>query len=94
MQDTKDILERVGRRFGLPGYRVMGKTGTARLIKDGAYSSQHHIYTFGGIVEKGDYKRVIITMVKEPEKKGLLAAQITAPLFRVIAERMVAIEQA
>ncbi|MBL4587840.1 penicillin-binding protein 2 [Candidatus Babeliales bacterium] len=94
VQDTKDILERVGRRFGLPGYRVMGKTGTARLIKDGAYSSQHHIYTFGGIVEKGDYKRVIITMVKEPEKKGLLAAQITAPLFRVIAERMVAIEQA
>lgn len=92
VQDTKDILERVGRRFGLPGYRVMGKTGTARLIQNGTYSSRHHIYTFGGIVEKGDYKRVIITMVKEPEKKGLLAAQITAPLFRTIAERMVAID--
>lgn len=89
----KDILEPIGVKHGVPGYRVMGKTGTARLVKDGAYSTKHHIYSFAGIIEKDQYRRVVITMIKEPEKQGLWSSQVAAPLFQTIAHQMTAIEQ-
>jgi cell division protein FtsI (penicillin-binding protein 3) len=89
----KTILEPIGALYGIPGYTVYGKTGTARLLKDGVYSSEHHLYMFAGIVEKDIYKRVIITMVKEPkEVSHLFASQITAPLFKTIVQRMVVVE--
>jgi cell division protein FtsI (penicillin-binding protein 3) len=91
ISQMKEILESIGRlsNKGIENFRVMGKTGTARLVKDGRYSTKDHIYTFAGIVEKGDYKRVIVTFVNNPNKGGLWASQVSAPLFNRIAERMV-----
>ncbi|MFC1894944.1 peptidoglycan D,D-transpeptidase FtsI family protein, partial [Candidatus Dependentiae bacterium] len=89
--ETKDILENIGKRYskGLDGYKIMGKTGTARSLKNGKYSNKKHIYSFGGIIEKDDYKRVIITFVKEPKGAKWWASQITAPLFNRVAEKMI-----
>lgn len=71
------------------GYDVMGKTGTAKMLIDGQYSDDHNLFSFAGIVEKGDYKRVIVTFVKDAEqRRGIYAAQVTAPLFGTIAEKM------
>lgn len=83
------ILGEVGALYKVPGYTVYGKTGTARAVIDGKYSAKEHHYTFGGIVEKEGYKRVIITFINRPRKANLWASQVTAPLFRKIAERMV-----
>ncbi len=85
----KDILETIGQKYGQKGFRVMGKTGTARMAQKGGYSTTRHLYTFSGIVEKGDYKRVIITFIKEPEREKLWASQVAAPLFGKIAEKMI-----
>jgi len=86
----KDILEKIVHRFAIPGFRTMGKTGTARCVKDGKYSDSKHHYTFAGILERGDYKRVIVTFVKEPiETKKLWASQVSGPLFKAVAEKMV-----
>ena len=87
--DIRFILAEVGKLYQLPGYTVLGKTGTARAVINGRYSTQEHHYTFGGMVEKGDYKRVIVAFIKRPRKANLWASQVTAPLFRKIAERMV-----
>ena len=91
IKEIKDILETIGQRYakGLEGYRIMGKTGTARSVKDGKYSNKHHIYSFGGIVEKDKYRRVIVTFIKEPKGAGWWASQITAPLFNRVAEKMI-----
>jgi cell division protein FtsI (penicillin-binding protein 3) len=91
IDELKNILESIGSKYstGLKDFRIMGKTGTARAVENGKYSNKKHIYSFGGIVEKGDYKRVIITFVKEPEKSGWWASQITAPLFNKVAEKMI-----
>lgn len=85
----KNILEKIGERYAIDGYKIMGKTGTARLLENGQYSTSKHIYTFCGIVEKDNYKRVIVTFVKEPKMPNLWASQVSAPLFRNIAKRMV-----
>ncbi len=92
IEQIKDIMEKIGERYKISGYRVMGKTGTARCVKDGVYSTKAHLYTFAGIVEKGDYKRVIVTFIKEPERAHMWASEVTAPLFRRVAERMVILD--
>lgn len=91
IEQIKDILETVGKRYanGLDGFRVMGKTGTARSLVDGKYSNKKHIYSFAGIIEKGDYRRVIVTFVNEPKASGWWASQISAPLFNKVAEKLV-----
>lgn len=72
----------------IPGLKVMGKTGTARLIVDGKYVENRNIYTFAGILEKGDYKRVIVTFIKEIKNAGVLASVIAAPVFVQIAQQL------
>ncbi len=89
LENPRTIFPKVQRAHPLTGFRVMGKTGTARKIVDGAYSDQKHVYSFAGIVEKGDYRRVIITMIEEPKQPHLWASSVTAPLFQKIAERVV-----
>lgn len=91
IEQIKNILETIGSRSStkFEDFRIMGKTGTARVLIDGKYSTKKHIYSFAGIVEKDNYSRVIITFIKEPEKSGLWASQITAPLFNKVAEKMI-----
>lgn len=85
----KDLLELIGKKYAIAGYRTMGKTGTARCVKNGRYSKTDHNYTFAGIVERDGYRRVIVTFIKEPEKANLWASEVAAPLFQSIAEKMV-----
>ena len=90
IDQIKDILETIGSaRYAIDGYRVMGKTGTARCVVDGKYSNREHVYSFGGIIERDNYKRVIITFIKKPKSPYLWAAQLTGPLFHRIAEKMI-----
>ena len=44
INQIKDILQEIGQVYnkGLETYRVMGKTGTARSVKDGKYSKKYH----------------------------------------------------
>lgn len=89
IETMKSILEQIGQKYGVKGYRTMGKTGTARCVRDGHYSKTAHNYTFAGIIEKEGYRRVIITFIKEPSKAQLWASEVAAPLFHRVAEKMV-----
>ncbi len=89
----KEILEKTtqygtARRARIKGYRIMSKTGTANMLIDGQYNTEKNLYTCAGIVEKNDYQRVIITFVKEVDKKNVFASTVAVPLFESIAERM------
>ncbi|MFH1831370.1 MAG: penicillin-binding protein 2 [bacterium] len=88
---VKQILEIVGAKYAtIAGYRTMGKTGTARMVVNGRYSNEKHLYTFAGIIEKDDFKRVVITFIKEPAlRKRLWASDVAAPLYKRIAEKLV-----
>lgn len=82
------ILELVGARYPLPGFKLKGKTGTARMVVDKVYSTKKHTYTFAGFVTKDDYRRVIVTFIRETEKTNLWAADVVAPLAQKVAERL------
>lgn len=86
----KTVKEGTARKAALQGFTVMGKTGTANMVIDGKYSKEHNTYTFAGILEKDDYKRVIVTFVKDvPNNQHLYASSVAAPLFERIAENLV-----
>jgi cell division protein FtsI (penicillin-binding protein 3) len=97
-QETIDIIKKIlqntvtkgtAKKAEIKGYTIMGKTGSANLAINGGYSKLKNIYTFSGIIEKENYKRVIAVYVKEPSDPKLLASMIAAPLFEQIAQKMI-----
>lgn len=91
--DHEGNTARIGR---IGGYTVLGKTGTAYLITNGTYDTTRSIYTFAGIIEKNDYKRVVVTIIREPERrsnKPVYASTIAVPLFKNIAQSMLVQEK-
>ncbi len=89
----RNILERTtlygtAKRAAIKGYRVMTKTGTANMLVDGKYDPNKNLYTCVGLVEKDGYERVIVTFIKEANRKNIYAATVAVPLFEEIVERM------
>ncbi len=101
IQEIKNILELTTttgttRRARIDGYKIMSKTGTANLLKNGVYDTRANIFTCAGIVQKGDYQRVIVVFVKEAyardemeHTRALYASTVAAPLFERIAQKMI-----
>jgi cell division protein FtsI (penicillin-binding protein 3) len=99
LEAMKDILRRTtqygtAQRAAVQGCTVMSKTGTANILENGIYNVRKNRYTCAGIIEKGAYKRVIVTFVQEADRPNLFAATVTAPLFETIAEQMLIAERA
>lgn len=84
----KTVQQGTAHRAKIKGYKILGKTGSAKLCIDGRYSDERSLYTFAGIVRKNNYQRVIVTYVKEAKGTKLFASTVAAPLFERIAERM------
>lgn len=85
LRDT--VQHGTGVRAKIKGYDVIGKTGTARLVVNGEYSHTNQIYTFAGIVQKGSWRRVIVTFIKNTKNyRTLYGANTAAPLFEKVAE--------
>ncbi len=82
----KTVTHGTAHKAKLEGYSVMGKTGTAIKVIDGRYDPAHNIYTFAGIIEKDNYKRVIVTFINDAHvARNVYASTIAVPLFERIA---------
>lgn len=88
LNDLKAILSKTNAK-PLSGYTIWGKTGTANLVIDGKYSYDHNIYIFVGVIEKDTFKRIIVTFIKDIQRKDLLATNVAVPLFDTIAQDIV-----
>lgn len=70
-----------GRDARVPGYRVAGKTGTARIAGKEGYKDRKYTASFIGIAPVSKPKFVVVVIVHEPSRKGYYAAAVAAPLF-------------
>ncbi len=85
----KTITDGTAHRAIIKNVFTLGKTGTAMLLDEhGHYDPDHNIYTFAGIIEINNYKRVIIIFIKEAAQKNLYASSVSVPLFSRIAHKM------
>ncbi|ASC63956.1 MULTISPECIES: peptidoglycan D,D-transpeptidase FtsI family protein [Achromobacter] len=66
------------------GYRVAGKSGTARKIVDGKYSTQRYRSSYVGFAPVSDPKIVVAVSIDEPTVGGYYGGAIAAPVFSQI----------
>jgi len=96
-QVLTQLLERVASADGtagaarIPGYRVAGKTGTARKLVDGRYDSSRHVASFSGFLP-ADAPQLAITIVVDSPEAGAGSAYggtVAAPVFRDVAAKLI-----
>jgi len=74
-------------KAAIPGFRVAGKTGTAKKIDEqtGKYSNRKHVSIFVGFVPVNDPKMVILVAIDEP--KGVTyGGLIAGPVFSEVGK--------
>lgn len=85
------VEEGTGSAAAIPGYRVAGKTGTARKPLDGArgYSGEY-VASFVGFVPADDPKLAAIVVVDEP--RPIYGGVVAAPAFARIMKHALRLE--
>lgn len=78
----------------IKGFEVAGKTGTTQKIKDGAYSSRHHVASFVGFFPASRPEIVISVFVDEASTglgpRGVAyGSSVAAPSFKRVGEQIV-----
>ena len=69
---------------GVQGYRVAGKSGTARKIVDGRYSTSRYRGSFVGFAPVSDPRIVVAVTIDEPSSGVYYGGLVAAPVFSSI----------
>lgn len=86
-----DMMETVvgeggtGQKAKVEGYRIAGKTGTARKAVKGGYGDQYRVF-FAGIAPVSDPKIAMVIFVDDPKSDEYYGGQVAAPVFASVAE--------
>lgn len=89
--DLVGIMESVvsdsgtGSRARIRGYRVAGKTGTARKSEPGGYSDSRYHAVFSGIAPVTGPRVAIAVMIDEPKGDFYHGGDVAAPVFAGVA---------
>ena len=76
----------------IPGFRIGGKTGTAKKVKaGGGYTDNLYTVSFAGVLPIDDPKLVVMTVIDEPHPTDCNpgGGTVAAPIFRAAAERFI-----
>lgn len=71
----------------LADYRVAGKTGTARKLRDGAYVDEQHVALFAGVAPASAPRIVLVVVIDEPDVRRTSGGAIAAPVFARVADQ-------
>jgi cell division protein FtsI (penicillin-binding protein 3) len=69
------------RKAQVQGYRVAGKSGTARKIVNGQYSKSKYRGSFVGFAPASDPRIVVAVSIDEPSAGGYYGGAVAAPVF-------------
>jgi cell division protein FtsI (penicillin-binding protein 3) len=67
----------------VPGYRVAGKTGTARKLEGGSYVNKY-VSSFVGFAPASNPRLVIAVMIDEPSGREYYGGSVAAPVFSTV----------
>lgn len=73
-----------GQKASVEGYRIAGKTGTARKAVAGGYGDEYTVF-FAGIAPVSDPKVAMVVFVDEPGSEDYYGGQVAAPVFAKVA---------
>lgn len=75
-----------GKRAGVPGYYIAGKTGTAQIAINGVYSETAFNGSFAGFGPAENPKFAMVVKIEYPKSGVIYAESTAAPLFGEIAD--------
>lgn len=79
-------------RAAIPGFRIGGKTGTAKKNRPGGgYYEGLYTVSFAGVLPIDNPRLVVMTVIDEPHPRdcGAGGGTVAAPIFRAAAERFI-----
>jgi len=76
-----------GTKAAVPGFGVAGKTGTARKIYNGTYSSSRLVASFAGFCPADNPRLTVVVIVDEP-RTMTYGGQSAAPAFSRISQQV------
>jgi cell division protein FtsI (penicillin-binding protein 3) len=91
-EQVLDMMESVVKRGGtgtkaaVPGYRVAGKTGTARIAGQHGYDEKRYVATFAGVAPVSRPRIVVAVVINEPTQHSFYGGRVAAPLFSKVME--------
>jgi len=92
-QQVLEMMEAVTEDVGtapkarVPGFRVAGKTGTARKVGASGYDDERHVALFAGIAPVSEPRIVMVVVVNEPQGEARGGGGVAAPVFSRVAAR-------
>ncbi len=87
MMETVTAKEGTAAAAAVEGYRVAGKTGTARIVGPDGYNDERHVAWFAGLVPVSDPRLVMVVVVNEPRAGLSGGGAVAAPVFARVAKR-------
>lgn len=75
-----------GKRASIEGYRIAGKTGTAKVAAIGGYG-KYYVGTFVGFVPATNPRFAMAVMINEPHEGSYFGAIVAAPVFAEVMSR-------
>lgn len=90
-RQIRDMLEIVvargtGKRAQVAGFRIAGKTGTARKAIAGGYADDRYNALFAGFAPASAPRLVLVVVVNEPQGKEYYGGDVAAPVFAEVME--------
>lgn len=75
------VNDGTGKSAMVPGYRVAGKTGTARVAGKKGYEDRRYTSSFVGIAPVSHPRLIVAVFIHEPTRPGYYGASVAGPLF-------------
>ncbi len=72
-------------------YKIAGKTGTAKNVKNGRYINQYYT-SFAGYFPAEDPRYSCIVVIDNPKGWNIYGSDVSAPVFKEIADNIYALE--
>lgn len=73
----------------VPGYRVAGKTGTARANGPGGYRTGHYNSLFVGLLPADSPRYVTVVIIRDPGGGKFFGGQVSAPVYGELMQDVV-----
>ena len=74
-----------GRAARVDGYRIGGKTGTARKQVGASYAKGKYRALFAGMAPMSHPRLIVAVMIDEPNGKGYYGGTVAGPVFSSVA---------
>jgi cell division protein FtsI (penicillin-binding protein 3) len=86
MMETVVSPDGTARRAAIPGYRIAGKTGTAKKATSRGYEAGKYQSVFAGIAPASRPRFVMVVMIDEPSGRDYYGGIVAAPTFAKVMQ--------